>query len=310
MCMNKADNLEIEEYKLDLENRIRNLLWTVSGDYTLKIKPDVSLFLRSRAIALYDGIKQGAFAKYYDKELMGLYLVKKIFLQADERDLTALAQLCIEEAIGEKICRDRPGVKEMQSQAFSDILDQEFEEMPSEGDMLGRLKIAVLRDRLSEGEHKVEKSVKIYRDLLYQARQAEDTMELLKIIDSLYNRMIDPSFEQQHGDLSKVLSVTMEELMEYGWEDYLSEDMYEDALAQYVEQLTANMTSLEDSGLTEDMDKKRKTRHKITVLSPEALEKSYTYVELNYGRTYLTPGEEKKMNYLMCREIHSDCSLY
>ena len=45
---------------------------------------------------------------------MGLYLVKKIFLQADERGLTALAQLCIEEAIGEKICRDRPGVREMQ----------------------------------------------------------------------------------------------------------------------------------------------------------------------------------------------------
>ena len=64
MCMNKADNLEIEEYKLDLENRIRNLLWTVSGDYTLKIKPDVSLFLRSRAIALYDGIKQGACLLY------------------------------------------------------------------------------------------------------------------------------------------------------------------------------------------------------------------------------------------------------
>ena len=63
MCMNKADNLEIEEYKLDLENRIRNLLWTVSGDYTLKIKPDVSLFLRSRAIALYDGIKAGGLRK-------------------------------------------------------------------------------------------------------------------------------------------------------------------------------------------------------------------------------------------------------
>lgn len=40
-----TEELSIEDYKLDLENRIRNLLWTVSGDYTLEVKPDVSLFL-------------------------------------------------------------------------------------------------------------------------------------------------------------------------------------------------------------------------------------------------------------------------
>ncbi len=310
MFMNKMDSFKLEEYKLDLENRIRNLLWTVSGDYTLKFKPDVSLFLRSQAIALYDGVKQGAFAKFFDKELMGLYLVKKIFLQADERGLTALAQLCIEEAIGEKICRDRPGVREMQRKAFADILDQEFEELPTGGDMLGRLKIAILRDRLSGGNHEVERSVKVYRDLVYRCREAKDTMELLSVLDELYNRMLDPSFAGRYGGLEKVLAVTVEELMEYGWEDYLTEEMYEDALAQYVEQLTTNMTNLEDAGLTKDMEKEQKRKHKITVLSPEALEKTHTYVELNFGRTYLTPSEEKKMNYLMCREIHSDCSLY
>ena len=73
-----TEDLSIEDYKLDLENRIRNLLWTVSGDYTLEVKPDVSLFLRSKEIALYDGIKQGALARYFDKNLLGLYLVKKI----------------------------------------------------------------------------------------------------------------------------------------------------------------------------------------------------------------------------------------
>ena len=85
--------MQIDDQRLELENRIRNLLWTVSGDYTLEMKPDVSLFLRSKSIALYDGIKQGAIARFYDKNLLGLYLVKKIFLQADEGALTFLAQL-------------------------------------------------------------------------------------------------------------------------------------------------------------------------------------------------------------------------
>ena len=81
---NDKEELRIQDYQLELENRIRNLLWTVSGDYKLDMKPDVSLFLRSKAIALYDGIKQGALARFYDKDLLGLYLVKKVFLQAGE----------------------------------------------------------------------------------------------------------------------------------------------------------------------------------------------------------------------------------
>ncbi|MDO4338360.1 MAG: nitric oxide reductase activation protein [Eubacteriales bacterium] len=308
--MNKELPLEIEDNRLELENRIRNLLWTVSGDYTLEMKPDVSLFLRSKAIALYDGIKQGAFARFYDKDMVGLYLVKKIFLEAGESELTAVAQLCIEEAVGEKLCEERPGVREMQRQAFEDILDQEFERMPSRGDLLGRLKVAVLRDRLSGGTHMVERQIKVFRDMVYQAREAKDAMELIQVIDSLYNAMIDPSFVSRHGGLDKVLAVTLEDLTEFGWEDFLSEEMYEEALESYVEQLTNRMTGLEDSSVTEEMEEKRKVKHKVTVLPPEALEKAHTYVELNYGKTYLTPAEEKRMNYLMCREIHSDCSLY
>ena len=64
ISMNREEPLEIEDSRLELENRIRNLLWTVSGDYKLDMKPDISLFLRSRAIALYDGIKQGALARF------------------------------------------------------------------------------------------------------------------------------------------------------------------------------------------------------------------------------------------------------
>lgn len=308
--MHKTEELEIEEYRMDLENRIRNLLWTVSGDYKLEMKPDVSLFLRSKSIALYDGIKQGALARFYDKDLLGLYLVKKVFLQASEGELTAIAQLCIEEAIGEKLCRERPGVRAMRRQAFEDILEQEFEEMPPFHDWIGRLKIAVLRDHLSSGGYPVEKSLGVFRDMVYEAGNASDTEELIRIIDRLYNTMADPSFEKQHGSLEQVLSVTLEELTEFGWEDYLTEEMYEEALESYVEQLSNRMAGLEDTEVTKEMEEKRKVKHKVTVLPPEALEKSHTYVELNYGKTYLTPAEEKRINYLMCREIHSDCSLY
>lgn len=308
--MNREEPLEIEDSRLELENRIRNLLWTVSGDYKLDMKPDISLFLRSRAIALYDGIKQGALARFYDKDLLGLYLVKKVFLQAGEGELTAVAQLCIEEAIGEKICEERPGIWSMQREAFEDILDQEFEEMPSQKDLLGRLKVAVLRRRLDGGEYRVERRMVPFMELVIRAGKAKDTMELIRVIDELYNALVDPMFERLHGNLERVLAVTLEELTEYSWEDFLSEEMYEEALESYVEQLTTNMAGMEDCSVTEEMEEKRHKKKNITVVTPEMLEKAYTYVELNYGKTYLSEAEEKRINYLMCRGVHSDCSLY
>ena len=50
--------------------------------------------------------------------------------------------------------------------------------------------------------------------------------------------------------------------------------------------------------------------HKILRVTEEELKKVYTYVELNFGKTYLTPLEEKKMNYQFCCGIHGDCGLY
>ena len=310
MYMNNTEPVEIDEYRLELENRIRNLLWTVSGDYQLDMKPDVSLFLRSKAIALYDGIKQGALARYYDKDMLGLYLVKKIFLQAGENELTFVAQLCIEEAIGDKICEERPGIRDMQRQCMEDILEQEFDILPDLKDIPGRLKVAVLRRRLNNGEWHVEKKLQPFMELIERAGNSTDTLELIRVIDELYNRLMDPDFESMHGTLEQVLAVTMEDLTEYSWEDFLSEEMYEEVLESYAEQLTNSVSGLENSAVTEEMEEKRQKKRAVKVVTPEMLEKAYTYVELNYGKSYLSEAEEKKINYQMCRGIHSDCSLY
>lgn len=354
--------LNLQDYQLELENRIRNLLWTISGDYTQQMKPDVSLFLRSKDIALYDGIKQGALAKFFDKDFLGMYLVKKIFMGADEAALTFVSQLCIEEAIGERICEQRPGIWEMQRKACEDILDQEYETMPSAADKLGYLRVNLLRRRIDRGENaslkkknsqddsrgekksadsagnvnvsngiitgnadvsnktitnitekeqkdRKHKGIYHYIDLISSAAETADTMSLIRIIDTVYNEVVAPDFSQK-ATLEQVLAVTMEDLTEFDWHDYLSEEMYEDALESYMEQLTSNVAGMENADVTREMEEERQSKQKITVLPPEALEKAHTYVELNFGKTYLSELEEKRMNQLMCRDIHSDCSLY
>lgn len=56
--------------------------------------------------------------------------------------------------------------------------------------------------------------------LLKHASETADTMELIRVTDELYNKVVDPAFVKKHGDLASVLAVTIEELTEYSWEGF------------------------------------------------------------------------------------------
>ena len=149
---------------------------------------------------------------------------------------------------------------------------------------------------------------------IHRLRSASDTMEVIKTIDSLYNQIVEPDFERKKKTLKEVLAVTLEELTEYSWKDFLSEDLYEETLETYLEKVTESMTSLDmNDPVCKEEEKEPedgRTAKKIIVVDEAALEKMYSYVERNYGKTYLTPAEEKSRNYQMCRGLHGDCSLY
>ncbi len=62
----------MEEYEqAEMENRVRNLMWTVSGDYNLDTKLDTGAFTKSKYISIYDAIKQGAFARFLIRICLG-----------------------------------------------------------------------------------------------------------------------------------------------------------------------------------------------------------------------------------------------
>ena len=299
---------ELEERKLEIANRMKNIIWTVCGDYTLEAKPDVEAFLKSKYIALYDGIKQGAFAKYFEKEKLSMYLVKKVYLGAREDALVAIAQLCMEKAVGDRIARERKGVSSIQKKAYEYVLDHEMDTMVKSE--FGRLQLAMMRQVLT-GERRCEEKIRKQLDRIEPLEEAADTMEVIRMIDDCYNAWVDPGFEQIHGDLSKVLAVTVEELMEYSWQDFLTEDMYEENFEAYLEQMSQQMTATGQNHAEEKKDEKESSKkRKIVRVSEEDLKKVYTYIELNFGKTYLSPLEEKKINFQLCRGIHADCGLY
>lgn len=302
----------MEEFELEMENRIKNLMWTVSGDYGLDFKPDLAAFARSKYVALYDGIKQGAFARYFNREEFSMYLVKKMYLHGMEAPLMSLAQLCIEFAVSGKIIKEREGVAAIRRKACEDILEMDFHRLQE--NLPGRLKLALLREVLN-GKEPATRQMRHFMDMVQGLEHAESTMDIIRVTDALYNEAADPYFERQHGSLEAVLAVTMEDLAEFSWQDYLDEEAMEKTFETYLDQVTERMTNLDTMENMEKETEEEKAEEgeqskRILVVDEKALEKMHTYVERNYGKTFLPETEEKRLNYLMCRGIHGDCSLY
>ena len=287
----------------EIENRMRNLLWTVSGDYSLEAKLNVEAFVHSKYSALYDAIKQGAMAKYFSMEEYSMYLIKKLYYGADETGLMRISGLCIDMACAEKISLERQGVKNIRRRAYEEILDKDFANMQADG-KLGRLRFSMLRYELDEG-YLVESKVQENLNKLHSLKNTNDTMDIIRVVDDLYNTCIDPTFVKKHGDLEKVLAVTLEDLQEFNWQDFLDEDMLENMLEQMQNQVTENMTEL-----SEDNKEKKRTGMGRIILNEEALEKMHSYIEWNYGKSYLTELEQKQLNHSLCYGAHKGCTIY
>lgn len=297
----------MENGYIELENRIKNLMWTVSGDYELNVKPDIESFRVSKYISLYDAVKQGAFAKYYDIREFSMYIMKKAYLGANEDQLMRLAGLCIDEGIYSKIKAERAGVINIRRRAFAQILEHHFARLS--GSAAGRIEIAVMKKAIDPAYTTDKKTMKIVEQI-NELEDIRNTMEVIKTVDALYNQVIDPYFEKNHGDLQTVLEVTLDELKEFDWKDYLEEEIYEDMISELMEDIASRVTSISSNDRKNAETDQGRTKKKVIAVDEEALAKMYSYIELNYGKSYLSDLEQKQINYNLCRGAHADCTLY
>lgn len=297
------ENYAQQEYRYELENRMKNLLWTVSGDYELDVQLDLDSFQRSKYISLYDAVKQGAFARYFSKDDLGLYLVKKLYLGADEHTLTTLAQMCVDQAVVKKVTEERKGVISLRRKAFEDILERDFDHLAKEGHLIGKMKIAMLQEGI-DGKYMAQKRVQEQMEELFGVKDMTDTLEVIRQIDRFYNRLADPDFEAEHGGLEQVLSVSAEDLKKFNWQDFLDETAAEASLEQMMRQMNSNLPD------TEETEEEKRTRLGKILISEEAAQKMYAYTEQHFGRSYMSELEQERLNRRLCRGVHADCKLF
>lgn len=303
------DIYALDDGELETQNRLRNLMWTVSGDYSLDTQLDYASFRRSKYVSFYDAVKQGAFARYFDKDALAMYLLKKVYLGADQMRLTDIAQLCVDSAVYPEALKERPGVKDIREKAFSYLLDHRFQTLSAS--LTGRIKIAFMRSSLN-GDWTYEERI---REPLEKIRAlGEDhegaALSLIRVIDELYNTLVDPGFAEEKGTLEQVLAVSPKDMQGGEWQKFLEEEAYEALLEQAASRMAQDLTAMDTGEGDEEEQDKDSRKRRIVQVDQEAVSKMYSYIEKNYGRSYLSERESKAINYRLCKGAHADCSLY
>ena len=302
-----AKEMDPDTESFELQNRMKNLLWTVSGDYTLDVNLDLKSFKKSKYISIYDAVKQGAFARYFNMEELSMYIVKKIYMEADQAPLMEIAQLCVDSASYPLITRERLGVSEIRRRAFRDMLEYQSQRMSTS--FFGQVKFHLLRNYLKNGGETSAARIQSAANRIEALQQAENTMDIIRTVDYLYNHFIDLAFEDKKGTLEDVLEVTLDELQEFDWQDYLNEESLQDVLQQYMNALTSS--EMEKVNLRDTPRKEiSNTGTRVKILDDEDLKKVYSYVQLNHGASYLSMREQEHLNYQLCRGAHEECTLY
>lgn len=279
-----------------MENRLQNLLWTVSEDYNCDVKINPADLQKSPEIAFYNMVLQGAFQKYFDAEFFETYIKKKIQYGAEPSVLSLISKLCIDSAVSEKICTERRGIENIRRKAFRETLKKDaFRFSHTDWDYL---EYCYLEFQL------YQKAVnpKLQSLLLKIAAlsHTDSIKDVCKCIDEVYHTAYEKGFAEYFKGISRDtsgLKSAAEDSDETEEQDNLISD--EDTV-----NIFSGHVDAQDNG------KQDKSNVRLLALDKQSSEHLEKYIELNYGKSILPPNEKSRLQKQMCTGIHEDCKLH
>ncbi len=279
-----------------MENRLQNLLWTVSGDYNCDVKINPADLQKSPEIAFYNMILQGAFQKYFDAEVFETYMQKKIQYGAEPSVLFLISKLCIDSAVCQKVCAERKGIENIRRKAFRETLKKDaFRFSHTDWDYL---EYCYLEFQL----YQKIRNPKLQPLLLKIAAlsHTNSIKDVCKCIDEVYHTAYEKGFAEYFKGISRDTNG-----LQSGTEDS-EETKEQDNLIS--EEDTVNIFSGHVDA--QDNGKQDKSTARLLSLDKQSSEHLEKYIELNYGKSILPPNEKSRLQKQMCTGIHEDCRLH
>ena len=293
----------------EFENRVNNLAWTISGMYDEDIDSSEKDY-SSKDVSLYFAIIAGARRKYLDWNIIKKYIMSRIKKSYNKDILYTLIELILNSVVEDKVISERPGVAEIRSKAYSDVLAN-YNKIHKE-DILQTLRYTFILQAMDK--HPVVDGLtrKIIKDIK-SIDCNSDLMDILKRIDEIYltyfEFIINSQIEAGKMSEENIKNVNVDFDT---FSDFMYEELYMDEESEIIENEINNISNsmlLESIGEMGDVNLE-KSQNRVIYVDEEMAQKIYSKVEYYYGKTFLSEGEIKKIESKHCRNTHEGCRIH
>lgn len=293
----------------EFENRVNNLAWTVSGMYEEDIDSSEKDY-SSKDVSLYFGIIAGARRKYLDWDIIKKYIISRIKKSYDKDILYTLIELVLNSVVEDKVINERPGVEEIRSKAYKDILVNYS--IINKEDILQTLRYTFILQAMNRHPAVDGLTRRIMKDIK-SIDCNDDLMNILKRLDEIYltyfEFIINSQREISQGNEQDIKNVNVDFDT---FSDFMYEELYMD---EEIETIESEINNISNTMLVENLGEMGsgdlgKSSNRVIYVDEVMAQKIYDKVEYYYGKAFLSESEIRKIETKHCRDVHEGCRVH
>lgn len=293
--------------------RLKNILWTVSEDYSEDLERLEEYADLSHDLGLYYAAKSGARKKYIQWNLVKGYLNYRIHRGANADVLIDLAQICCDVAVESKLVQERPGMVEIREAGYRDLLENFL--LSKNKTLMDKVKYLVFLRQTGKSVQMDRMVVQIV-DEIEEVHETMDTVEILQKVEDIYVKHFEGNRDNVDF-LYEDKEQTVEYLEQYAndmdhrgdaYKDFMAEEYYDDVVSDAVERISSTLV-VESMGETKPSEKEARDNRVISI-DEEMASKIYDQISYYHGKSFLKPEEVKAMESKICRQSHEGCRVH
>lgn len=292
----------------EFDNRINNIAWTIRGDYRDDI--DVSeKDYSSKEISLYFGIIAGARRKYIDWSIVKRYLINRLSKGYDKYTILNLIQIVLNNLAESKVINDRPGVEEIRSKVYKDIING-FSKIYKD-DTLQKIKYVFILESMGKHLSVDGLSRRVINDI--KSINLDDKLANILIeVDKIYIKYFSIVDKKNSNEIIKDIDEREVDIDFDTFSDFMYEELYsyenEELIENEINEISSKM--LVESIGESRLDENNNLSNRAIYVDENTANKIYEKIEYYYGKSYLSKDKIKKIETKNCRNTHEGCRIH
>ncbi|WFD12187.1 cobaltochelatase CobT-related protein [Tepidibacter hydrothermalis] len=291
----------------DFENRLKNIIWTICGNYDQNLESFEEFSNKSKNISIYYAAKLGARRKYIDWDMIRGYINHKLKNGVEKDTIIPLVEICSDIMVEENLLTERPGIYDIRKTGLEEIFENYFE--VNAKTFIEKLKYALVLEQIGKYGN-VDIKVRNILQEMKICKNSKDTLELLKNIEVLYNTYFDQDlsdieFVYEQEIVNETRKIDIEKLNE-NFSSFMYEELYEDEdvnISNEIDKMSSSLLIQSIGDFKNNRDLKLEDNTVISI-DDSSLEKIYERIEYYYGKSFISKEELKYIQNKICKNVH------